>query len=891
VAGADAAILVVDEPQSVEGEKTMEALAEFDPLLVLRYSATPRQNYNLVYRLDPVSAYSMRLVKKIGVKGFELSGYAAGTGYLRVVGIETAVGEDPVVVLEFEKRQAKKVERVAQKIARGENLHVLSGEIPAYQGMMVGEIDAVAGTVEVGMELFEVGTVVNDLTERVLRRNQIRETIASHLQKERELHARGIKVLSLFFIDEVAKYRAFDDDGHEKPGLYAEIFEQEYERARALALAPRLFASDQDSAYREYLLRDGAGEVHKGYFSIDKKGRFTESKLKRGQDAADDPSAYELIMKDKERLLSLEEPTRFIFSHSALREGWDNPNVFQIGLLKNPDLGSEIRRRQEVGRGLRLSVDKFGQRQDQQFLGDESEVHKLNLLTIVCSETYQDFVNGFQKELSADIPRESLMLKPEDTSGLSVRVPVRVTAAELLATDTTLALETPSSELAPEQRELVARKLEEQGLAPEQLEELMGEMASATPDRSVREVLEQTTVEMVEQRPYSLEESQVLQSMLVAEDYIDAQGYIGAQGIEFMEADGKSKEEAVELLASKFGLGDGMQKVAERVYDQLKRSHAGKLLMPQDEAKKQDRPADPDKLQSQGFQELWKRISRKSTYQIRLDSEKLIADCVERLNRELRVDRVRVVVTEGESRRNISKDSLDKRSAFELRRTASDFTDDEGLAPWEDYDLVAELDRRTDLTRRTLRRILEGIPTKMPLFKRNPEQFILNAGKIIRQEMNKMLVQRIEYHPSPDGDSYRMDTIFGNMTGTKEHVLREAKKHVYPEVQCDSKVELDFARALEKADEVDVYAKLPLDFKIPTPLGDYTPDWAIVLKEKKGWSIYFVAETKGSIESEQLREIENKKTQCARKHFEAIAQDLRFELVSSYEDLSRRFRP
>jgi len=409
-------ILIIDEPQSVDGEKTLKSMQDFSPLFTLRYSATHKVEYNKVFRLDALDAYNNRLVKKIQVKGVNLKGSTGTTGYLYLEQISLSSTKPPYAIIEFEKRSGDGVKKVRQKLGEGANLYELSGNLPAYKNQIITEINGYLNKIVIGGQDIFPGDIVNDKDESAFRRVQIRETILSHFQKEKKLFDKGIKVLSLFFIDSVEKYRVYDESGEQALGEYAKIFEEEYNNAKNEYLD--LFQQEYNdflresepskvhkgylpTQYSDYLKRDDAEKVHDGYFSIDKKGKSIDPAIKRGSEDSDDISAYDLIMKDKERLLSFEEPTRFIFSHSALKEGWDNPNVFQICALKNPDSGSQTRRRQEVGRGMRLCVDTHGFRQDFELIG--GQVHEINKLTVIASESYETFAKGLQSEIAATL--------------------------------------------------------------------------------------------------------------------------------------------------------------------------------------------------------------------------------------------------------------------------------------------------------------------------------------------------------------------------------------------------------------------------------------------------------------------------------------------------------
>ena len=400
-------VLIIDEPQSVEGAATKERLKEFTPLATLRYSATHRADsvYNMIYRLDALEAYNKRLVKKIAVKGISVSGGSATEGYVYIQSINLSRG-NPTATIEFDVKGDSGVRKVSRVVTEGYSLFEHSGELAEYRdGYTILRIDGRDASVEFinGKKLF-AGDVIGSVSEEQLRRIQIRETILSHIERERQLFARGIKVLSLFFIDEVAKYKQYDATGNAQAGIYARIFEEEYDDI----VGNMQLALTDTPEYLEYLGGIEAGRTHAGYFSIDKKsGRLIDSKLgDRKERTSDDADAYDLIMKDKERLLDRREPVRFVFSHSALREGWDNPNVFQICTLKQS--GSDVRKRQEVGRGLRLAVNQSGERMDENVLSRD-EIHAVNVLTVIANESYDSFAKGLQSEIAeavADRPRK-----------------------------------------------------------------------------------------------------------------------------------------------------------------------------------------------------------------------------------------------------------------------------------------------------------------------------------------------------------------------------------------------------------------------------------------------------------------------------------------------------
>lgn len=411
---ANRPIVILDEPQKMGGTATQESLKEFNPLFCLNYSATHKQHHDLVYVLDALDAYNNKLVKKIEVKGFDIKNLRGTDSYLFLENIVISPKKPPMARIEFEVGYNKSINRETRVLGVDDDLFSLSKNMEQYRGYRISEIDPIRGTVTfTNGEVIHAGEVIGDVSEADLRRVQIRETIRSHFEKEKELYSKGIKTLSLFFIDEVAKYRKYDEDGNEINSEYGDIFEQEYTDILNEYLT--LF----NTPYEQYLRSIDVHSTHAGYFSIDKKGHKIDSSLKRGSDESDDISAYDLILKDKERLLSFENPVRFIFSHSALREGWDNPNVFQICTLKHGG-SSPTQKRQEVGRGLRLCVNQNGERQDYDTLG--SQVQKINQLTVIASDGYKDFVEDLQKGIREDLYDRPTKATAEYFIGKSINI-------------------------------------------------------------------------------------------------------------------------------------------------------------------------------------------------------------------------------------------------------------------------------------------------------------------------------------------------------------------------------------------------------------------------------------------------------------------------------------
>lgn len=792
-------ILIIDEPQSVEGKQTKERLKEFCPLLTLRYSATHKSDsiYNMVYRLDAMEAYNKRLVKKIAVKGITESGSTATDSYIYLEDVNLSKS-DPTATLQFEVKLASGTVKKKSRIVKiGDNLYDRSGELEEYKnGFVVKQIDKRDNSVEFlnGIKLF-AGDVIGAVDEDQLRRIQIRETILSHIQRERQLFYKGIKVLSLFFIDEVANYREYDAANQPVNGKYAAMFEEEYEDI----IGSMQLAIGEDE-YIKYLRSIPAAKTHAGYFSVDGKGKMVNSKVGRKETTSDDVSAYELIMKNKELLLDRDparSPVRFIFSHSALREGWDNPNVFQICTLKQS--GSDVRKRQEVGRGLRLCVNQNGERMDANILG--GDVHNINILTVIASESYDAFAKGLQTELAeavADRPRA-------------------------ITTDL-----------------FVGRVIQDA-----QGNEQVIDLATAA----------------------------AIQYDMVMNRYIDRKGCLTDKYYED-KANGALKvaEEAADFAAAVFAIVDS-------IYD----AHT---MQPENaRGSNVELQVDENKLSSREFQALWSRINVKSVYCVDFDTDELIQKSIDALDRKLNVSKIHFQVETGAMEAIQSKEELLAGGSF-VREKAERYDVAAAANSAVKYDLIGKLVDETGLTRKTLVAILKGIqPAVFHQFKENPEEFLVKAAALINDEKATAVIEHITYNILDDRygtEIFTDPTIKGRLNVN----AMKAQKHLYDHVVYDSTGERDFAAKLDTNADVAVYVKLPSGFYIATPVGHYNPDWAIAFYEGKVKHIYFVAETKGSMSSLQLRSIEESKIHCAREHFKAISGDqVVYDVVDSYQSL------
>ena len=783
VIAANNPIVIMDEPQKMEGDATQAGIKRFNPLFVLNYSATHKTKHNTIYALDALDAYRQKLVKRIHVKGFEIKNLRGTSSFLYLDEIVLSPKQPPMARIEFETKTASgNIVRKAKAFGIGDNLREESG-LAEYEGFTISEINIRGYVTFLNGITLRRGEVIGDTNELTMQRVQIRETIKSHFEKERQLFKRGIKCLSLFFIDEVAKYKSYDEENEVK-GVFQKMFEEEY-----LRLINNEFHI-WDEEYNEYLRRFSAQEVHRGYFSIDKKtNRMIDGKVEKKTGLSDDISAYDLILKNKERLLSFDEPTRFIFSHSALREGWDNPNVFQICTLRHSN--STTAKRQEVGRGLRICVDKNGTRMDAELLGDD--VHEVNQLTVIANESYADFTSALQRE-TREVLRE------------------RATKATI-------------------------------------------------------DYFENKKIKMGEEI-HTISESEASHIIVYLEDngYIDDNKNITAA---YREA--VTNGTVVPLPEKLQPIAEGVTRLINSIFD----PKALEDMIVEDKVAIRENKLN-ENFNKAEFQALWKEINHKYVYSVSYNSEELIHNAILHINADLDVKQLRYVMIEG---KQDEKDVLEFGDTRSQSRTLTDV-----CTSTVKYDLVGDIAKGANLTRRTVVQILKGInESKLYLFKNNPEEFIRKVISIIREQKSTMIVEAIQYNMTEDKYDSDIFTVKSKMDFDKAY---EAKKHITDYVFSDSKGERNFAHDLDEASEVVVYAKLPRSFHIPTPVGNYAPDWAIAMEKDGIKHIFFIAETKGSMSSMQITKIENAGIECAEKLFNSMSSaNVRYHKVTSYNDL------
>lgn len=797
---ANRPIIILDEPQKMGGDITQKALKNFNPLFSLNYSATHAKQHNLIYVLDALDAFNKKLVKRIEVKGFEIKNLRGTDSYLYLEQIVLSSKKPPMAKIELEIKYNKSINRETRILGVGDDLYFVSRKMEQYKGYIVSEIDPLYGTVTfTNGEIIKTGDIVGDISEKDMRRIQIRETIISHFEKEEKLFNMGIKCLSLFFIDEVAKYRQYDQDGNEILGEYGQMFEQEY--INILNEYIRL----SDTPYQKYLKSScsDVSAVHKGYFSIDKKtGRNIDSRLKRGSEFSDDISAYDLILKNKERLLSFEEPTRFIFSHSALREGWDNPNVFQICTLKHSD--SNTAKRQEVGRGLRLCVNRNGNRMDVQSCGET--VHDVNILTVVASESYKTFVVDLQSDIKTVLYDRPNVAASEYFKGKYIKVD------------------------------------------------------------DIPTLINENTANAIEF--YLIQNGYVDMKRKVTEKYRS-------------DVAMKTVKDLPEELKP---MTEGIHTLIQSVYDD---SILESMFTNGHEPKVKKNPLNENFFKRE-FQALWKEINHKYAYTVKFDSEELIRKAIAYIDQKLFVSELQYTTTVGRQKSEMNEYEIEGFTSFTGEKTRTQ-TFKHAQTSKIKYDLIGKVADGAILTRKTVAAILQGIRTdKFFMFRNNPEEFISKVIRLINEQKATMIVEHITYDTIEGEYDSSIFTAEKNTQSFDKAFLakKSIQDYVFTDGSADKSIEKKFAEDLDSAEEVCVYAKLPKTFRIPTPVGNYSPDWAIAFYEGKVKHIFFIAETKGTMKSLELRPIEQAKISCAKKLFNEISTSkVKYHDVDSYQSL------
>jgi type III restriction enzyme len=761
--------VIIDEPQSVDTTpKSKEAIKSLNPLCILRYSATHVEKHNLVYKLDAVDSYNLGLVKQIEVAGFATKDYH-NNAYLKLLSVNNK--KTPITArIEMDVKDKKgEVKRTSVTVKRGDDLYDKSKGRDVYEGYIISEIYCEEGNEYVAFtskpDILRIGKPIGDVDDLAVKEQQIRKTIEEHLNKELVLNKQGVKVLSLFFIDRVANYRYYDENGNPQKGIYATLFEKHY---NDLIRQPKY-----NTLFKDIDLDTAAEEVHNGYFSADKKGVLKDT----NGSTQDDEDAYSLIMKDKERLLSFDTKLRFIFSHSALREGWDNPNVFQICTLN--ETKSEVKKRQEIGRGLRLCVNQDGER---------LQGFSINTLTVMANESYEEFAEALQKEYETETGIRFGIVE----SHLFANIPVKHEDGSV-------------KYLGQQASEAIFKGFLDNGYIDE---------AGKVQDKLKVAIKDNSLVVPVEYESVKTEISAL------------ARKVCGGLNI-------KNNDDRKPI------------KLNKQVY------------------------LDPE------FKNLWDRIKYKTTYSVDFDSEELIEDCCKAMQSSLSVSSAKLIYTKAGL--DISAGGI---VAEESDRYAVGLDNVQENLP----DIIAYLQNETNLTRKTIVEILLRSKT-LHLFKKNPQRYMEQVAQIITAKMRHMIVDGIKYTKIGD-DKYYAQELFETkeLFGYLYKNMIESRKSVYEYVVYDSANEENFAKSFEKNERVKMYAKLPSWFEIPTPLGSYNPDWAVLIEVDGNDKLYFVLETKGDITFDALRPKESAKIKCGKKHFEALGNEVEFEEIDSFEE-------
>ena len=773
-------IIIVDEPQSVEGGlkgQGRQALERMNPLCTLRYSATHADRYHMVYRLNAVDAYEQKLVKQIEV--------AAGTivddhnsAYVRLVSIRRQHGTISARVEIDVATPAGGVNRREVNVQDGDDLERKTRR-EIYHDHYIGEIKVGRGSESLELRVpgderwLKPGEAYGSVDHGAVHREMIRRAIRQHLDKEKRLHPKGIKVLTLFFIDKVANYRDYDGDGNSVKGEFARIFEDEYRRIASHPDYRPLFEGVDPT--------DASERAHNGYFSIDRRGGWSDTAENRQADRDNAERAYSLIMRDKEKLLSFEEPLKFIFSHSALREGWDNPNVFQICTLR--DIKTERERRQTIGRGLRLCVNQDGERQ---------RGFEVNTLTVIAQESYEDFAENLQREI-------------EEETGIRFGM--------------------------VEEHQFALIEVSSGGGQSGQL---------------------------------GVEHSREIWRYLVTHGYLDKQGQVTDLLRDALQTGSFTLRDDFESLRD--AITEVLQKVAGRI--EIKNAEERRTVLPREAV-----------LDSEEFKALWERINHKTTYRVQFDNEDLLKECAEALRDAPPIPRPRMRWDTGSMQ--VQQSGVQGR----LIETGVPVSLMSGVVKWPD--VLTELQDRTQLTRRSIGRILRD-SGRLDDFSENPQKFIETAAEAINRRKRLALVDGIKYRRS-GSELYYAQELFvrDELTGYLNKMVK-SQKSVYDHVIWDSSNEAKFAEDLEMSSAVKVYAKLPRWFQVPTPLGPYNPDWAVLVENDDSERLYFVAETKGSSFIDDLRNQERAKVECGREHFAALEvgeTPAKYRVVHQFDEL------
>lgn len=835
-------IVIIDEPQSVDNTpKAKEAIASLNPLCVLRYSATHREKINLLYRLTPVDAYLMGLVKQISVSSNQVAG-GFNQPYVRLLSVSNDKGFRAKIEIDVKGKDSI-VSRKTLTVKPGDDLFLLSGERDLYEGYSIVGIDCTPDYehIEFGnTEEVALNKAIGDVDEDIVKRAQIRRTIEAHLDKELRYTNKGIKVLSLFFIDKVDKYR--HEDG--TPGIYAKMLEECYSE---------LIAKPKYAPIRERFTSD-VSKVHNGYFSQDKKGRLKDTK---GDTQADDDT-YNTIMRDKEWLLSFDCPLRFIFSHSALKEGWDNPNVFQVCTLI--DQKSTFTCRQKIGRGMRLCVNQDGER---------IEDRNINILHVMANESFAEFAENLQKEIEDDTGMKFGMLQLDLFSGMVYedKREVEKTVTSEQAEKVVEALKV-CGVIAANGKVDTAVKPQEI-ILPAELSEIKQTVATViehtdtiAPETFAGAIYTKT---VTEEKQMTYEDAQELM------EHFEKKGYITSAG--------KMKDTMKNAL--KTGTLD-LPKKYETARNRFETIIANADRRPpvRDASKDVVVRIKKQVMMSPEFLELWNKIKQKTVYRVNIDTNKLIESCIKALQEMPVIPKTRLISQTADIH-------IEKAGIYHTEREMRTMDIDNSYQTLPD--LITAISDETLLTPVTVNEILVR-SGRCSDFLNNPEAFLEKATEIIRGNRHAQAIDGISY-VKLDGKEYYVQEIFdtAELIANLDRNAVKVEHSVYDYIVYDSStIERPFAVALDNDPDVKMFFKIPDRFKIETPIGTYNPDWAVYLTKNSEEKLYFILETKGTLDPFDRKGRENMKIRCGIRHFEALKNGVAMQVATNWKEVKMR---
>ena len=788
-------IIIVDEPQKTMGEQTKKSIYEFNPLFILNFSATHKDKHNIIYSLDSIDAMKEYLVKNIACSNINLVNSSGINSYLFLNKIILNGSSKPTCKLTFEKQLNKSVKKVSQILENGDDIYELSNKMEQYKGFTISNIDKNQNKISFlnGKELRINEVIDSNQNQEILSREQIRLTIKEHFKKEKYLFSKNIKCLSLFFIDKVAKYRDYNQQDNK--GILANIFEEIYQEEYKNFLEEN---KNIDEKYKKYLESIKASQTHNGYFSSDKKG---DSKLDNAEtDGSNDASAYDLILKNKERLLSFDEPTRFIFSHSALREGWDNPNIFQLCALK--DSNNEIGIKQEIGRGLRICVNSNGDRIDLEYLSKNyDEFKKINTLSVIARGSYEEFSSRLQNEYLSDLSNKCIYPTVDNIKQFEI-----------------------------------------------------------TDDGSTEKIGKGSALKI----RLWLENNEYLTNDSLNTKFQDdkTNGKLPKIGDEWLDTPNIFSQIIAKL--------DDMSNNAKVLNKHVTNANVSSF---------NNIKVKPEKWEDRNWKIFRSLFSKVFYYNIDFKTDEIIKSSIKGINKDLIVNQSYIDIVNSSQINNSDLNNVRNNNSRILNRNTTDSPlpkklDD--LTYKKPYDLVTKIVNSTRLSRKTIIEILKRInKDKFNYFKFNPEDFCKQISKIINNQFIEGWC-KLSYHINEFAKNEITPEKFefdGKDLSDENYI--ETSKSITSGIKFDSNVEKEFAKELDENSNTFLYAKLPIDsFKIPTPINDYHPDWAIVTKNNnsniKVEFIKTIIETKGNNDSTQLRKIENFKIESAEKLFKQL---------------------